>query len=222
MSDSSSVYSDSEDEKSGGCVRVTVELEPTTGVPPEMCEFLSVEEFGSALPWLLSHKGFEWCRANCSNMVAQFPELGEDGEEEALTARMAEMGLGGGQQGVGTSGAAGAGGGESKSGLTATQIRKKGEKSKEVVIERNARNKRKCTTIVRGLELFGVALGDAAKQFKKKFACGCAVVTNAEQKEEVVIQGDVVDDVADYVVSKLGVSGKAVYTMEGKQKTRYG
>ena len=223
MSDSSSVYSESDEDAGAGCVRVSVELEPSSGVPPEMCEFLSGEEFAGALPWLLRHKGFAWCRANCRNMVGAFPELGEEeegeGEGEAkLAERLAGMNLGGA---VGTSGGGGGGGGGSK--LTVTQTRKKEAKGgNEVTIERNARNKRKCTTHVRGLDLFGVALGDAAKQFKKKFACGCAVVTSPDSKEEVVIQGDVVDDVAEYVVEKLGVDGKYVYTVEGKTKSRYG
>jgi density-regulated protein DRP1 len=55
---------------------------------------------------------------------------------------------------------------------------KKKEKP-EVLIERNVRNKRKCITTVKGLELFGVKLADAAKVFGKKFACGASVVKGA-------------------------------------------
>ena len=50
------------------------------------------------------------------------------------------------------------------------------------------RNKRKCVTTVRGLDLFGVKLADAAKKFGKKFACGASVVKDAAGKEEIDVQ----------------------------------
>lgn len=50
------------------------------------------------------------------------------------------------------------------------------------------RNKRKCVTTVRGLDLFGIKLGDAAKKFGKKFACGASVVKDASGKEEIDVQ----------------------------------
>uniref|UniRef100_A0A8R7TU05 SUI1 domain-containing protein n=1 Tax=Triticum urartu TaxID=4572 RepID=A0A8R7TU05_TRIUA len=46
----------------------------------------------------------------------------------------------------------------------------------EVIIEKIVRNKRKCVTVVKGLELFGVNLSDASKKFGKKFAAGASVV----------------------------------------------
>jgi translation initiation factor 1 (eIF-1/SUI1) len=57
------------------------------------------------------------------------------------------------------------------------QVKKK--EKPEVLIERSVRNKRKCITTVKGLELFGVKLADAAKVFGKKFACGASVVKGA-------------------------------------------
>ncbi|KAJ0959921.1 hypothetical protein J5N97_000310 [Dioscorea zingiberensis] len=46
----------------------------------------------------------------------------------------------------------------------------------EVIIEKVTRNKRKCITTVKGLELFGVKLSDASKKLGKKFATGASVV----------------------------------------------
>ncbi|XP_058111403.1 uncharacterized protein LOC131254711 [Magnolia sinica] len=40
----------------------------------------------------------------------------------------------------------------------------------EVIIEKAVRNKHKCVTIVKGLELFGVKLSEASKKLGKKFA----------------------------------------------------
>ncbi|KAI9112550.1 hypothetical protein K1719_016473 [Acacia pycnantha] len=45
----------------------------------------------------------------------------------------------------------------------------------EVVIEKIIRNKRKCITTVKGLDLFGVKLSDASKKLWKKFATGAFI-----------------------------------------------
>lgn len=58
----------------------------------------------------------------------------------------------------------------------------------QIVIERAVRNKRKCVTTIRGLDLYGYKLADAAKKFGKKFACGASVVKDATGKEEIDIQ----------------------------------
>ncbi|CDY67590.1 BnaAnng24720D [Brassica napus] len=52
----------------------------------------------------------------------------------------------------------------------------KKESKQEVIIEKVVRNKRKCITIVKGLELFGIKLSDASKKLGKKFATGASVV----------------------------------------------
>ena len=58
----------------------------------------------------------------------------------------------------------------------------------QLIIERAVRNKRKCVTTVKGLDLFGIKLADAAKKFGKKFACGSSVVKDASGKEEIDVQ----------------------------------
>ena len=52
---------------------------------------------------------------------------------------------------------------------------------------------------VRGAALADVDLKKATKQFANKFACGCSVAKNVIGINELVIQGDVVDDLVDYI-----------------------
>jgi density-regulated protein len=99
---------------------------------------------------------------------------------------------------------------------------KKKSKDPEVVLERNTRNKKKCVTTVIGLDLFGVKLNEASKLFGKKFASGASVVKNAELKEQIDIQGDCLDGVAELIVKQFKEVKKAdVYYIESKKKERY-
>ena len=66
---------------------------------------------------------------------------------------------------------------------------------RQIIIDKNTRNKRKCVTTIFGLEGFGVKLGEAAKLFGKKFASGAAVVKSPTEKEQIDIQGDCMDKV---------------------------
>lgn len=67
------------------------------------------------------------------------------------------------------------------------------------------RNKRKSVTHIKGLEAFGLDLKQVAKRCASKFACGCSVVSNPAGYEEVVIQGDVVDDLLDFIPDEWSV-----------------
>jgi translation initiation factor 1 (eIF-1/SUI1) len=64
-----------------------------------------------------------------------------------------------------------------------------------VTIKRVERTKRKCTIVVAGLEACDVDLKKAAKLFATKFACGSSVTKNPAGFDEIVIQGDLQDDV---------------------------
>lgn len=61
------------------------------------------------------------------------------------------------------------------------------------------RNKRKSVTHIRGMEQFGLDLKKVAKLFASKYACGCSVTKNASGQDEIVIQGDFVDDLLDFI-----------------------
>ncbi|KAL8160850.1 hypothetical protein V2J09_012339 [Rumex salicifolius] len=70
---------------------------------------------------------------------------------------------------------------------------------KEVIIEKVVRNKRKCITTVKGLELFAVKLSDASKKLGKKFATGASVVKGPTEKEQIDVQGDISFDVVEFI-----------------------
>jgi len=74
-----------------------------------------------------------------------------------------------------------------------------------VTVARVQRNKRKYVTVVRGLENFGVKLGDASKAFAKKFSCGSSVVKGNTGSDEIDVQGDVSDDLPDFLESQFKI-----------------
>ncbi|TYK10079.1 translation machinery-associated protein 22 [Cucumis melo var. makuwa] len=81
--------------------------------------------------------------------------------------------------------------------LPGGKIKKKDKQ--EVVIEKVTRNKRKCITTVKGLDLFGVKLSDASKKLGKKFATGASVVKGPTEKEQIDVQGDIAYDIVDFI-----------------------
>jgi density-regulated protein len=69
-----------------------------------------------------------------------------------------------------------------------------------VIIKRVERNKRKYVTAVSGLEAFGLDLKKVAKDFGKKFATGSSVTKTAAGGEEIVVQGDVSEEIEEFLV----------------------
>ncbi|XGW18911.1 hypothetical protein V3C99_003034 [Haemonchus contortus] len=67
----------------------------------------------------------------------------------------------------------------------------------KVTLQREPRGK-KSVTVIRGLASFEIDLKQASKLFAQKFACGSSV-TGAD---EIVIQGDVKDDLFDMIPAK--------------------
>ncbi|CAG8434883.1 12897_t:CDS:2 [Ambispora gerdemannii] len=76
----------------------------------------------------------------------------------------------------------------------------KKKRASKIIITRIARNKRKCVTSVYGLENFDIDLKKAAKSFASKFACGSSVVKNNIGNDEIVVQGDVSEDLVDFIL----------------------
>ena len=70
----------------------------------------------------------------------------------------------------------------------------------KVLIKRVERNKRKFVTAVSGLEAHGLDLKKVAKDFGKHFACGSSVTKVPGVGEEIVVQGDLSDEIYDWVV----------------------
>ncbi|KAJ7100859.1 translation initiation factor SUI1 [Mycena belliarum] len=75
----------------------------------------------------------------------------------------------------------------------------------QITIKRIERNKRKHITSVFGLEAFGIDLKKAAKQFASKFATGASVTKNAQGLEEIVVSGDVSDEILEMIEGEVGV-----------------
>lgn len=75
----------------------------------------------------------------------------------------------------------------------------------KITIKRIERNKRKFVTSIHGLEAFNIDLKKAAKQFASKFATGASVTKNPQGLEEIVVQGDVSDEVLDMIEEGAGV-----------------
>ncbi|KAG7876631.1 hypothetical protein KL938_004243 [Ogataea parapolymorpha] len=80
-------------------------------------------------------------------------------------------------------------------------------KSSKVLIKRIQRTKHKHVIAIAGLEVFDVDMKKMAKTFASKFATGASVTKNAEKKDEVVIQGDVGDEVETYILGLLKEKG---------------
>jgi len=78
------------------------------------------------------------------------------------------------------------------------KAKKKDDGPKQVCVSRAPRGKKKSVTLVTGLSSFGIDLKVAAKFFGTRFACGSSVTGD----DEIVIQGDVKDDLFDVIPEK--------------------
>ncbi|XP_014255572.1 density-regulated protein homolog [Cimex lectularius] len=87
---------------------------------------------------------------------------------------------------------------QKRGGKGLTKIKKKEEGPKQVVISRAPRGKKKSVTVVTGLSSFDIDLKFACKFFGTRFACGSSVTGD----DEIVIQGDVKDDLFDVIPEK--------------------
>lgn len=56
----------------------------------------------------------------------------------------------------------------------------------------------------------------AAKTLANKFARGASVSKTMEGKEEIVVQGDLVDEIEEFVVENFGVSEDQIVIREEK------
>nr|KYP59300.1 Translation machinery-associated protein 22 [Cajanus cajan] len=133
-------------------------------LPPEYCEFGS--DFDKCKPWLIQ---------NVPDLYPNLIKEANDKEADRVADKL---------QGTGISSGAGDG---------AASSAPKEEEKQEVIIEKVVRNKRKCITTVKGLELFGVKLSDASKKLGKKFATGASVV----KFEVMAIMAGIVDQITE-------------------------
>jgi len=85
-----------------------------------------------------------------------------------------------------------------------------------VVLKRIERGKRKYVTAIGNLQGFDVDLKKAAKQMANKFARGASVSKNVEGKEEIVVQGDLVDEIEELLVEQYNISEDQIVIREEK------
>ena len=78
------------------------------------------------------------------------------------------------------------------------KAKKKEDVAKRITVSRAPRGKKKSVTVVTGLSTFDIDLKLATKFFGQKFACGSSVTGD----DEIVIQGDVKDDLFDVIPEK--------------------
>lgn len=95
--------------------------------------------------------------------------------------------------------------------------------SSKIIIRREARTKRKSIVAISGLEVFEIDMKKLAKTFASKFATGCSVSKNAEKKDEIVIQGDVMEEVENYlhsILAEKGLKDVKVEVVDGAAKKK--
>jgi len=77
--------------------------------------------------------------------------------------------------------------------------KKEAEVEKRITLSKAPRGKKKAVTVVTGLRTFGIDLKVASKFFSSKFACSSSVTGD----DEIVIQGDVTDELFDVLPEKF-------------------
>ncbi|CAH3020355.1 unnamed protein product [Porites evermanni] len=87
---------------------------------------------------------------------------------------------------------------QTRGGKGVVRAPKKKNVTKKVVLSRAQRNKKKYVTVVTGLGTFDIDCKKAAKAFAQKYSCGSSVTG----PDEIVIQGDVLDDLLDFIPEK--------------------
>lgn len=86
----------------------------------------------------------------------------------------------------------------------------------KVIIKRIERGKRKYVTAIANLQTFDVDIKKAAKLLANKFARGASVSKTVEGKEEIVVQGDLVDEIEEFIVETYNVSEDQIAIREEK------
>ncbi|KDO80119.1 hypothetical protein CISIN_1g028409mg [Citrus sinensis] len=155
-------------------------------LPAEYCEF--GPDFEKCKPWLIK---------NAPELYPDLLKEANEKEAEKVSGQLQLFGLSSGGADGATSGQTSSSKQEEVKRLPGGKIKKK--ERQEVVIEKVVRNKRKCITIVKGLDLFGVKLSDASKKLGKKFATGASVVKGPTEKEQIDVQGDISYDIVEFI-----------------------
>ncbi|KAL3456676.1 translation initiation factor SUI1 [Aspergillus heterothallicus] len=92
----------------------------------------------------------------------------------------------------------------------------------KVQIKRVERNKRKHVSVVTGLEVYGLENKKVAKELGKKFATGSSVTKSAAGIEEITVQGDVSEEIKEWLLEIHGkqISESNIEIIEDKKKKK--
>ncbi|XP_019431121.1 PREDICTED: translation machinery-associated protein 22-like isoform X1 [Lupinus angustifolius] len=179
---------------------------PICSLPPEYCEFGS--DFDKCKPWLIQ------------NVPHIYPDLIKEANENDIDKVADKLQSTGISSGTSAAAATSASKQEVVKRLPGGKIKKKACLDRqEVVIEKVVRNKRKCITTVKGLELFGIKLSDASKKLGKKFATGASVVKGPTEKDQIDVQGDIAYDIVEFITDTWpDVPEAAIFFIEDGRK----
>ncbi|XP_038696709.1 translation machinery-associated protein 22-like [Tripterygium wilfordii] len=183
-------------------------------LPAEYCEF--GPDFEKCKPWLIK---------NAPEIYPNLLQEANEKEAEKVSERLQSVGIsaGGADEAAQPSqpGETSSSKKEEVKRLPGGKIKKK--EKLEVVIEKVVRNRRKCITVVKGLELFGIKLTDASKKLGKKFATGASVVKGPTEKDQIDVQGDIAYDVVEFITETWPeVPETAIYFIEDRKKVPAG
>merc|ERR1711976_148967 len=177
-----------------------VEVQEIEEVPVFYCPISTMPyEFIEFLPKKVQEK----CIANIKKNQAKLEKMGMDPNSWGL-----KLDGDGDQEEEGKSQKRGGKGNKASKQMEKALAAAEGDKSENanVKVGRSTRGKKKNITIVRGLDTCGVDLKKAAKKFGQKFACGSTVSAPGE----IMIQGDVVDEVIDLIQEQFKISDDVI------------
>ncbi|XVF89086.1 hypothetical protein PTKIN_Ptkin19aG0102400 [Pterospermum kingtungense] len=183
---------------------------PICSLPAEYCEF--GPDFEKCKPWLIN---------NAPDVYPHLLKEADEKEAEKVSEQLQSVGISSAADGAASSAQPGDTSSSSKQEdvkrLPGGKIKKK--EKQEVVIEKVVRNRRKCITIVKGLDLFGIKLSDASKKLGKKFATGASVVKGPTEKEQIDVQGDIAYDIVEFITETWpAVPETAIFFIEDGKK----
>ncbi|KAL4205528.1 hypothetical protein AMTRI_Chr01g115040 [Amborella trichopoda] len=169
---------------------------PICSLPAEYCEF--GPDFEKCKPWLVQNAPDLYPHLLLNKESSDEAAAGgeKDASLKATSDQLQSLEISSGDGGGGRGGTSTSKHDEVKR-LPGGKIKKKDKQ--EVVIEKVVRNKRKCVTIIKGLDLFGVKLSEASKKLGKKFATGASVVKGPTEKEQIDVQGDIAYDIVEFI-----------------------
>lgn len=125
-----------------------------------------------------SEKCKEWLQSNMPDLYEELTQatedlaIGEDGEEKKKR--------------------------QTRGGKANKLVVKQKAAEKKVILSTEVRSKKKSVTIIKGLATFDIDPKKASKLLSNRFACGVSVSGG----DEIVIQGDVADDIIDFLQEK--------------------